>query len=75
MFERRQSHSITIADGIDKYNRLDGCTSQPHLLGMELLGYIALGLLAGLLTTIAGLGGGLVLTLALLGSTFNTFVV
>ncbi|MFT5356240.1 MAG: putative membrane protein YfcA [Polyangiales bacterium] len=32
---------------------------------MELLGYIALGLIAGLLTTIAGLGGGLVLTLVL----------
>lgn len=32
---------------------------------MELLGTIALGLLAGLLTTVAGLGGGLVLTLVL----------
>ncbi|MFK7998153.1 MAG: TSUP family transporter [Polyangiales bacterium] len=32
---------------------------------MEVLGTIALGLLAGLLTTVAGLGGGLVLTLIL----------
>lgn len=32
---------------------------------MELLGYVVLGLVAGLLTTVAGLGGGLVLTLVL----------
>lgn len=65
VLKRRQGHSISISDGYYKYNRLDEYCCNRHAFPMELLGYIALGLLAGLLTTVAGLGGGLVLTLVL----------